>query len=178
MKKDISKLENLISKLSEIDSKKVKYGIFGAKAMMPASDGGRITIGKLARIMEQGRTYRLKGSVSIFSKLSGETRVLDKGTLIHIPARPFFTYANIQIKKDFNKVFKIQFKLLMNNKNSANNMLNQLGKFASETVKDTMRNRALYAPLSDLQIWKKGNDTPLIDTGLLLNSVSYEVNDG
>ena len=122
-----------------------------------------------------------------FKNHTGEERVwrIKPGTVIHIPSRPFFTYAFTNIKKDIPGVAKIQIKLLMSNSSNVKNMLTQIGKYCSETVKKEISEfkGSVFNQLKDNsdkegqadQIWKKGHSQPLTDSGKLLEAVDFAI---
>ena len=53
--------------------------------------------------------------------------------------------------------------------------LNLLGAWAAKEVKNTITESDIPPPLAESTIAAKGSTKPLVDTGLLLNSISYEV---
>jgi hypothetical protein len=177
-KVNIDSIIKLHENLAILHKKYVKFGIFGSNANRPASDNSRINIGQQAVIMEEGRTIRYPNGARIrLENRSGEIRylIIRPGGTITIPSRPFWTRSIKNIEKGIRKLLQTQFKLLVINKNSTENILKQIGIFCKEEVKSSITNES-YEPLSELQIWKKGNSKELIDTSNMLNAVDYKIN--
>jgi len=176
VKLDKSGLLKKIEKLQELDNSTITYGIFGDKANQLVNDGGKITVGHLARIHEEGRSYRHKGGNIAITGANGDVRHIHikAGTIITIPSRPFFTNARIKIRTELAQILVTQFKLLWNNKNNVNNFLNQIGKYAKQTIMFEIQNGEFY-PLGELQAFKKGNMRELIDSGQMMNAVDYQI---
>lgn len=182
MKFDKKGLESKLKSLKKINKSEIKFGIFGRNANKYDDDrwtisknGGRIKIGHLARILEEGRTFIHKGGIVRFRNHAGEERVwrIKPGTLIRIPSRPFFTFAFIKIKKELPIFFRKKFIEYINSNTYVERFLYPIGDFCSKTVKDEITN--FQGNISELQAWKKGNNKPLSDSGKLLNAVDYEV---
>jgi hypothetical protein len=165
-----------IAKLKELNNSSVRYGIFGDKANQPVNDGGRITVGHLARIHEEGRSFVLKHALTIPNR-AGELRTLGSGTRITIPSRPFFSSSHWALSEELPDVISRQFKLFILNKNSINNLLKQIGEVCKNTVQEHIKNTS-FIPLNKLRVLEKGHGDPLQDSMQLYNSVDYKVNKG
>jgi HK97 gp10 family phage protein len=94
----------------------------------------------------------------------------------HIPARPFIgaTYDMNrgkyveQIRKDLGKVLE--------GKRTIEQTLARAGlKFSSDVKSVVVGDQWHFAPNAADTVRKKGSDRPLVDTGRMINSVSYEV---
>jgi len=135
--------------LHGLGDKAVKVGILGSKAEVADDEG--FTLAERAAVHEYGTA---DGSVP-------ERRWI-RGT--------FATYEQELIALQV-KLAKAFFTGSLN----ANQALGQLGVWAANKVKTHVKQDDLMPPLKPATIAAKGSDRPLIDTGLMVNSVSYEV---
>lgn len=87
-----------------------------------------------------------------------------------IPARPFFRTAITRNKK------KWRARLYKDIQKDYNTLtaFKRLGVLIQADIRDSIKNGA-YTPLKPYTIRRKGFDKPLIDTGIMLRSVDWEV---
>lgn len=97
-----------------------------------------------------------------------------------IPARPFMDVA----KEKFGAVYPRLLKACLPRVLSGAMGVEEFGKLVAVRVKDSVveaiRDSGRYAPLSPatLKNRRHGGDTPLVDTGAMVNSVTFEVRFG
>lgn len=89
---------------------------------------------------------------------------------INIPPRPFMRNAIAQNKEKWGDLFSTQLK----NGTDAETALNAVGEIARGDVLMSLTSLS-SPPLKPSTIAKKGSSNPLIDTGHLKNSLSFEV---
>lgn len=89
---------------------------------------------------------------------------------INIPPRPFMRNAIAQNKEKWGDLFAAQLK----NSTDAETALNTVGEIARGDVLMSLTSLS-SPPLKPSTIAKKGSSNPLIDTGHLKNSLSFEV---
>lgn len=94
----------------------------------------------------------------------------------HIPERPFLKVAIVESQGDFKALNARNLKAFVNGKMSAKTALEQLGLMASARVKQKIV-VGPFTPLSPETIRRKGSSKPLIDTGQMRQSVTYEIKD-
>lgn len=91
-----------------------------------------------------------------------------------IPARPFMKFAAEIFKTVFPKEMRRVMPMYLSGKLSVDGVLKSIGERAKESVQEAIRTGD-YAPLSERTIAAKGSSTPLIDTGKMVESVSFEI---
>ena len=165
-------------RVKSLDGASVEFGILDPEAfmMVGGSDDGthKISLGHLAHIMEEGRTYVHKGGSFSLTNKKGESVFVNikKGSIIHIPARPFFStayYNNLNILKT---MMADGFKSVLNGKKNARSVLSLIGRFMRTEIKSSIAG-GNFVTLSLLQEWKKGHNRPLRDSGTLYRAVKY-----
>ena len=91
----------------------------------------------------------------------------------HIPRRSFLRVPTMSKEKEIVRFFDSRAKLLTDGMN-ANMLLGQTGVYVQGIVLRAFREND-WAPNSQQTISKKGSSAPLIDTGHLMQSISWEV---
>lgn len=93
-----------------------------------------------------------------------------------IPARPFMNLAAEKLKKDMPKLLKKHLPALFSGRMTYDQFMAYLGQRALDELKKSMR-EGNWKPLSPVTLQRRrhGGDTPLIDTGTLINSASFEI---
>lgn len=94
----------------------------------------------------------------------------------HIPARPFMAKTEELYKEKIGKFAEFVTGRIIDGKITPDLALKNIGEQYSAYMKQTIRNAKTWAvPNSPKTIAIKGSTSPLIDTGRLVGSVSYEV---
>lgn len=94
---------------------------------------------------------------------------------MRIPARPFMTEgASAALAGDAGSIAAELVPLLNSGKITAAEILKQMGPFAEASFKGVFTGVA-WTPNSDYTVLLKGSSQPLIDTGLLRNSLTHVV---
>jgi hypothetical protein len=91
-----------------------------------------------------------------------------------IPERPFLRTAIRENKSDYNRLNKINFVKMIKGDVTANQALQMLGVMAVAHVKKKIRTGP-FAPLKPSTIAAKGSSTPLIDSGQMVQNITYEL---
>lgn len=93
-----------------------------------------------------------------------------------IPARPFMALATENLKKKMPRILKKWLPLLLSGRVTYAQFMAYMGQRGVDELKAAMR-EGQWAPLSarTLSNRRHGGDVPLIDTGKLINSISFEI---
>ncbi|MNF96172.1 hypothetical protein D3C84_789530 [compost metagenome] len=92
-----------------------------------------------------------------------------------IPARPFMQEgAKAALAGDAGKIAAELVPLLNQGKITAAQILKEMGPFAEASFKGVFTGEA-WTPNADYTIQRKGSSQPLIDTGLLRNTLTHVV---
>lgn len=91
-----------------------------------------------------------------------------------IPARPFMTFAKEIFERTFPKVMRMYMPSYLDGTISLDGLLTEIGDRAKASVQEAILNGD-YAPLSPKTIARKGSSVPLVDTGTMLRTVTFEI---
>lgn len=92
----------------------------------------------------------------------------------HVPERSFMR-TSLEANRNKRKTLNAQnLKKVLNGGMSVDTALGQLGLMASSDIKEQIKNGS-FAPLKEATIKCKGSSKPLIDTGQMRQSVTYEL---
>lgn len=94
-----------------------------------------------------------------------------------IPARPFMTFAQEIFNKVFPKVMSKYIPMYLSGAIGIEGIFTVIGERAKNSVQEAIR-KGDYIPLSPSTIKAKKSSTPLIDTGKMVESVTFEVRRG
>lgn len=160
-KADISKWQALTKRINDAKHISAHVGVLADKGGSAKAGESDLTLVELAAIHE-------------FGSADG-----------HIPERAFIRgtlYSRVaeQLKQRVTEAVKN----IAEEKTDVKTAIGRLGAWAAAEIKNTIsRNEAdgygeyPYPPLADSTIAAKGSSTPLVDTGQLLNSITWEVVD-
>lgn len=93
---------------------------------------------------------------------------------IGVPARPFMRPAVFERKQEFNALLRSEYKKALKDNKNTMNVLKKIGEMAVSAIQTQIWS-GHYIPNSPATIKRKGRNKPLVDTELMLNSVSYQV---
>lgn len=93
-----------------------------------------------------------------------------------IPPRPFLAPAIVDAKPDISNLTRNQLKGVATGKATVFVALERIGALAAGKVQQYIRN-GNFAALKPETIKRKGSSKPLIDTGHMIQSVTYEVHE-
>lgn len=110
-----------------------------------------------------------------YGRQAGET--LSGHKYPEIPARPFMKFAMEIWEREFPKVLGRIMPSYLGGSITVDGVLKELGERAKNAVQKAIR-EGDYAPLSPRTVAAKGSSTPLIDTGRMVNSVTFEIRKG
>lgn len=150
--KELVDIDNLIDKIA---SKKLEVGFFEHSAY------------------EDGTPVAGVASIQEFGSVAN-----------HIPPRPFFNPALEENEQKYAKIMAKNFENILEGKIDASQALGQIGEFVKGDIQQSIR-AVDSPPLSERTIAArakknskgKASTKPLVDTGLMIQSVSYEVSD-
>jgi hypothetical protein len=92
----------------------------------------------------------------------------------HVPERSFMR-TSLEANRNKRKALNEQnLKKVLNGGITIDAALGQLGLMASSDIKEQIKNGS-FAPLKEATIKRKGSSKPLIDTGQMRQSVTYEL---
>lgn len=94
----------------------------------------------------------------------------------NIPPRPFLDKGVEKGSDKYKKLAKSRMKPILQGRLSVDNYYKLAGQIATAEVKKYIR-EGDFVPLSPMTIKRKGSSKPLIDTGQMRNTVTYEVRD-
>lgn len=109
-----------------------------------------------------------------YGRLAGQT--LGGTKYPAIPARPFMEFAKKELSPKLPKILKKHLPRLIRGEISEKQFYEVIGSYMAGAIKEAMTNGA-WVPLSQttLKLRRHGGNKPLIDTGTLRASVSFEV---
>lgn len=150
--KELVDIDNLIDKIA---SKKLEVGFFEHSAY------------------EDGTPVAGVASVQEFGSVAN-----------HIPPRPFFNPAIESNEKKYAKIMAKNFEQVIEGNLTTEQALGRLGEFAKGDIQESIR-AVDSPPLSERTIARRAekhskgkfSTKPLVDTGLMIQSVDYEVSD-
>lgn len=93
---------------------------------------------------------------------------------VHIPARPFLDIGGLKASQETKSIRVYLFKQFNRGAISLDEAANIVGAKAAAIVKNTIRDFN-DPPNSPATIAKKKSDNPLVDTGLMMQSVTWDV---
>lgn len=146
---------------------KIKMGKIELKQIKKVDD-------ELKKISKQKVVIGLRGSDEV-----NQYAIYNEYGTVNIPARPFFRTALIfeEGNKKVSDYVKETLKMVTTGKLTASQSMDKIGLFCKGRVVNSITN-GKWAPLDKATIKAKGKSKPLVDTGLMLKSVDYEVRNG
>ncbi len=174
IKRNGSGIKKTLEKLKYLNSKAVEFGVLAPEAStVTSSNGGDpITMGHLAHIMDEGRTFQNPHLTVI--KRGDKKGVISKGKWIVIPPRPFFTNAVNKKKLKVTEGLDGSLIKMFNGRAKPDDVLKKAGKDMVKAIKSEIET-GVFDGLSELTVLLKGHSKPLIDSGKLLNSITYKI---
>jgi hypothetical protein len=91
-----------------------------------------------------------------------------------IPARPFFDNASIRMQRGFRRLAHDSFKQYGRGEKTAHQVFNEWGVWGKNMVQDEISS-TYNPPNAPMTVLRKGSAHPLIDTGHMIQSVTYAV---
>lgn len=102
----------------------------------------------------------------------------------HIPPRPFFNPALEKNEKKYAKIMAKNFENILEGKINTSQALGQIGEFAKGDIQTSIKavdspplSERTLAARAEKHSKGKFSTKPLVDTGLMIQSVDYEVSD-
>lgn len=152
---DDRELRKLEAKIAEAEMATVRIGVLGDRGGNEQHPSGEFTMVELAIVHEFG------------SPKNG------------IPERSFIR-RTFKVKADaVGRIAAKLAKMIIDDKMSVDQALELLGQWGAAEVKKTVTEGAhIPPPLKDATVERKGSTRPLVDTGRLIQSVTYMVEKG
>lgn len=94
-----------------------------------------------------------------------------------IPPRPFFSYAVNTAEAPLAAAFRAEFYKLLAKRGTATSALNRVSGIMADWIKTYILMPGIYVDNSEYTKKKKGNKPPLIETGIMAESVEFRVED-
>lgn len=94
-----------------------------------------------------------------------------------IPPRPFFTYSVNTAQAPLAAAFRAEFYKLLAKRGDATTALNRVSNVMSDWIRTYILMPGIYVDNSEYTKKKKGNKPPLIETGIMAESVEFRVED-
>jgi len=95
-----------------------------------------------------------------------------------IPERSFIRRTFRDRKEELTQLLHVLTHKIVTNKMTILQALNTLGLWGANAVKQTITQSDIPPPLKPSTIARKGSDKPLVDTGQLVNSITWKVENG
>lgn len=185
--KTVKRLEEILKRVKELQGKSVVVGIPKNTVV------NQMDMCELGMVHEFGATIQHAGGTSYGYKNKrdankGKVRFLKNGAksysvmgkttshTIQIPERSFLRSTFAKEKENLGSLTYKVFKQALKGDVSAHDAYKSIGAYMSNQVKETMTDGDL-TPLKPETIKRKGSSKPLIDTGQLRASITYEVRD-
>lgn len=132
-----------------------------------------IGLAHLALIQEYGRVITVTPRMRSYLKFKG----LNVGTSVVIPPRPFMAQSFENNQVELESITEQLENEILTKKKTMDLALNQIGLIHVDQIKNTIRNGD-FEENHPFTIEQKKSSKPLIDTGQMINSVTYEVKNG
>lgn len=151
VKLDLKDLNKLVKKLENLETWEAKAG-FKSTKKHPRS----------------GESASFIASINNYGGLQWST-ILDRE--VNIPARPFMNYAIEHNETAWLPEMATAFSNFIFNKVNSQQILRPLGKKLSANIEWALESEMLYQRNANLTIKLKGFDSPLYETGWLINNI-------
>jgi hypothetical protein len=93
-----------------------------------------------------------------------------------IPERPFVTLSSDR-HKNWEKQIKKAFENFLDQKTSLKEEASKVGEIAVKDMKSIIENKEVPPPNAELTAKRKGFNHPLIETGALIKSIKYKIDE-
>jgi hypothetical protein len=143
--------DELIARAKKLDHAYVRVGVLEEKGSVARGDGG-MTLVEIAATHEFG---------------SSDGRIPERSFI-----RSTFLIRRVNALRTFQEKLA---RAIVTKGLDPIKALNMLGAWGAAEVKNTITEIDIPPPLADSTVQRKGSSKPLVDTGLLKNSISYEV---
>ncbi len=140
---------NIVSGVSRLNSSRVQVGVVGNDASQVHADSG-LTVGEIAILNE-------------FGSQDG-----------HTPERSFIRSTLFKLRQEMSRVSAQAARRVIYSGAAASTALSDVGDWAKERIKDTIVS-GVPPKQADATVIKKGHGNTLIELGLLLHAVGYQV---
>ncbi len=168
--KDTDNTKKLLKEIDYLTHHSIAIGIFGKEDSTILMIAGVNEFGTTIQVTEKMRNFFMAKFIAgeISSPLSKNT------TQIVIPERPFIRGSFDKNKNDYEKFIEQQLDKVLQLEITAKTCLELIGQYITGDIKKYIRDlqNPANAPMT---VEMKGSSSPLVDTGRLLDSVTYEI---
>lgn len=148
---DDTKWRELAAKIAGVGKRIAKVGIVGTGASATSEEGGDATIVEIAAFNELGTST--------------------------IPERSFIRRTFETKAKQLGKICERAAKAVVTKGMEIDTALEVIGQWGAAAVKRTITSGDVTPPDAPATIAAKGSSKPLVDTGQLVNAITYELGD-
>lgn len=173
-------LDNIIHQLQTLCNQEIAGGILADEGGGDSRDGG-ITNAQLGAIHEFGVSIPVTPKMRAYLHHLG-MHLSPTKTMINIPSRPFMRGTVDAVKDTIAELFSSGVANILDTTLDADKVLHRVGLYLADQIRMTIRADDRPAPpLADITVQIKTNKgspspaRPLVDTGGLLHSVSYDI---
>lgn len=155
-----------------------------SKVVVGWIDGNGSAQAAYAKLMAKRKTGKNQPALKMPASLALIARTLNYGReegytaegrhYPKIPPRPFMTFAAEIWEREYPKILKEYLPKFLNGEMTVDQIFAAIGERSKNAVQKAIR-EGEYEHLSQRTIDAKGSSTPLIDTGLMVNSVTFEI---
>jgi hypothetical protein len=157
---NVPKLQSI---LEQLKSKRIEIGIF--------NDNPYVLM--YSTVNEFGMNINITPKMRAWLHANG-LHVKDSTTAIHIPERSFIRKTANEKEDEMSILLETNLNLLLTFKIDINTFFNELGQKLVDITKQTVQDT--YSPPNHpFSLSRKNGTHPLIDTGKLLESISYKI---
>lgn len=158
-------IEKLKQILATLGSKKIKIGIFG-------SEGSEILM--IATVNEFGCDITITNKMRWWLRTHG-LPVKDTTESIHIPERSFIRKTANEKQDEISTFIKSSLNMLFSFQIDADTFLKRIGIYLAQITQQTLTNTTDPANHPFTIMRKDGKEHPLIDSGRLRESITYQI---
>ena len=167
MKCDLKINQQLLNRLQKLKKGKVEVGWLEGLTY----DNG-MPVWKVAEINEFGATIKVTDKMRGWFLYNGFP--LSKNTTeIHIPARSFMRSTEDEKKEEWSNVINSRLVKVFSGELTIEQALEQLGIKIKADIQEKIAS-SVPPPNAPMTQIRKGKNTPLIDSGLMLNSITFK----
>lgn len=164
-----------------------KVGVIGSEAAAPHVDTGvhrglwkALRKSKVKKTADNKKLLRQALTQAAVEAGAGGATNAEIAAALHlgtatIPSRPFIRQAFLTRRGEFLALAQRLAKAFLLGKMSGEQVMGLLGAWGAGAIKATITRTGSFAPLAPSTIARKKSSRPLVDTGQLVNSVSFVV---
>lgn len=168
MVEDESRVDEFLQKLEELDGMYVEVGI------LSSAGGEMLTI---ASVQEFGANITVTDKMRGYMAANFGVHLKQSTTSIKIPERSFIR-SSFDAKQEQIYEQEELLAMVLEGQMTARGFYEALGQTCVDIIKDYLINEVNSPANSSLTTSIKGSSNPLVDTGKLVNSITYQIKKG